>query len=714
VIEAGMEDILAQMNPAQREAVEAPDGPVLVVAGPGSGKTRVLTHRVAYLVKDRGVSPYRIMAVTFTNKAAREMKERLHQLLGDHVLRQITIGTFHAVCVRILRREAAHIPYDRDFVIYDTADQISLVRRSLKELNLDDGDLGPRGILDGISRAKSQLIGPGEYVAASYEQEVVSRVYRRYQRLLLQSNALDFDDLLMVTVRLLRENQAVLDKYQRQYQHILVDEFQDTNIAQYIILKLLAGRHRNLFVVGDEDQSIYAWRGADFRNVQRFRDDYKEVQVVLLEQNYRSTQMILDTAHHVISRNVQRVQKRLWTENEPGVPVVAMEAYDEQEEAQYVLQEIDRLMTEEGRFPGDLAVMYRTNAQSRSLEEAFVRGGVPYRLVGATRFYERREIKDALAYLRVIHNPLDTVSLTRIVNVPRRAIGQKTMSQLESWAESQGVSLFDALRMLRDHEDSPVGARGRSSLLGFLALLEEFISVRRELSVLELLDLVLDLTGYASYVRDGTDEGEERWENINELRSVAREYSSLPVEESLTTFLEEVALVSDVDNLDEQIPAPSLLTLHMAKGLEFPVVFIVGLEEGVLPHNRSMDTPEELEEERRLFYVGITRAKERLYLLHTFRRTLFGRDELSEPSRFLADIPTDLFERRGFTEEAVVRAQRPTTTQFHDGDRVRHPKFGEGIVLSSRPLSDDEEVTVIFDSAGIKRCLAAYGGIEKT
>jgi DNA helicase-2/ATP-dependent DNA helicase PcrA len=714
VIEAGMEDILAQMNPAQREAVEAPDGPVLVVAGPGSGKTRVLTHRVAYLVKDRGVSPYRIMAVTFTNKAAREMKERLHQLLGDHVLRQITIGTFHAVCVRILRREAAHIPYDRDFVIYDTADQISLVRRSLKELNLDDGDLGPRGILDGISRAKSQLIGPGEYVAASYEQEVVSRVYRRYQRLLLQSNALDFDDLLMVTVRLLRENQAVLDKYQRQYQHILVDEFQDTNIAQYIILKLLAGRHRNLFVVGDEDQSIYAWRGADFRNVQRFRDDYKEVQVVLLEQNYRSTQMILDTAHHVISRNVQRVQKRLWTENEPGVPVVAMEAYDEQEEAQYVLQEIDRLMTEEGRFPGDLAVMYRTNAQSRSLEEAFVRGGVPYRLVGATRFYERREIKDALAYLRVIHNPLDTVSLTRIVNVPRRAIGQKTMSQLESWAESQGVSLFDALRMLRDHEDSPVGARGRSSLLGFLALLEEFISVRRELSVLELLDLVLDLTGYASYVRDGTDEGEERWENINELRSVAREYSSLPVEESLTTFLEEVALVSDVDNLDEQIPAPSLLTLHMAKGLEFPVVFIVGLEEGVLPHNRSMDTPEELEEERRLFYVGITRAKERLYLLHTFRRTLFGRDELSEPSRFLADIPTDLFERKGFTDEAVVRAQRPTTTQFHDGDRVRHPKFGEGIVLSSRPLSDDEEVTVIFDSAGIKRCLAAYGGIEKT
>jgi DNA helicase-2/ATP-dependent DNA helicase PcrA len=709
-----MDEILEGLNQRQREAVEAPDGPVLVVAGPGSGKTRVLTHRVAYLVKNRGISPYRIMAVTFTNKAAREMKERLHLLLGDQVLRQITIGTFHAVCVRILRREADQTPYNRNFVIYDTGDQISLVRRCLKELNLDDSDFSPRSVLDGISRAKSQLIGPGEYVAVSYEQEAVARVYRRYQRLLLESNALDFDDLLMVTVQLLRANHQVLDKYQRQYQHILVDEFQDTNIAQYVILKLLAARHRNLFVVGDEDQSIYAWRGADFRNVQRFRDDYEDVEVILLEQNYRSTQTILDTAHNVISRNVERVQKGLWTENEPGVPVTAMEAYDEQEEAQYVLQEIQRLIAEEGYAPGELAVMYRTNAQSRALEEAFIRGGVPYKLVGATRFYERREIKDALAYLRLIHNPQDAVSLGRIINVPRRAIGQKTMGQLESWAESHGVSLFGALQMLRDHEDAPVGPRGRASLLKFLGLLEEFIAVRQELSVLELLDLVLDLTGYGSYVRDGSQEGEERWENLNELRAVAKEYSSLPVEESLTTFLEEVALVSEVDNLEEQVQASCLLTLHMAKGLEFPVVFIVGLEEGVLPHNRSMETPEELEEERRLFYVGITRAKERLYLLHTFRRTLFGRDELSEPSRFLGDIPADLYQRRGFTEKAVARPERPTTTQFHDGDRVRHPLFGEGVVLSSKALSDDEEVTVVFESAGVKRCLAGYSGMEKS
>ena len=708
-----MEEILAVLNPAQREAVEAPDGPTLVVAGPGSGKTRVLTHRVAYLIEHRGIRPYRIMAVTFTNKAAREMKERLHALLGPEVLRQITIGTFHAICVRILRREAEHLPYDRNFVIYDDGDQLSLVRQCLRELNLDDSDFTPRAVQNSISSAKSQLIGPGEYVPARYEHEVVARVYQRYQRLLLANNALDFDDLLMVTVRLLRGNREVLNKYQTQYEHILVDEFQDTNVAQYVILKLLAGRHRNLYVVGDEDQSIYAWRGADFRNVQRFRDDYKNVQVVLLEQNYRSTQTILDTAHNVISHNVQRVPKKLWTENQRGAPVTAMEAYDEQEEAEYVLQEIERLLAEEGYSPGDLAVMYRTNAQSRALEEVFVRAGVPYRLVGATRFYERREVKDALAYLRLIHNPQDSVSLGRIVNVPRRAIGRKTLDQLGAWAESQGVSLFEAMQMLPQHEDAPIGARGRASLLSFLKLLEEFIAVRRELSVLELLDLVLDLTGYAPYIRDGSEEGEERWENINELRGVAKEYSSLPVEESLTTFLEEVALVSEVDNLDEQVQTPCLLTLHMAKGLEFPVVFIVGLEEGVLPHNRSMDTPDELEEERRLLYVGITRAQDRLYLVHTFRRTLFGRDELSEPSRFLADIPGELLQGQSFAQPHSQPIERRTETQFRDGDRVRHPRFGEGIVLSSKVLSDDEEVTVVFDGVGVKRCLVSFAGMEK-
>jgi DNA helicase-2/ATP-dependent DNA helicase PcrA len=708
----GMRDILETLNSAQREAVEAAEGPILVVAGPGSGKTRVLTHRVAYLIKHYGVSPYRIMAVTFTNKAAREMKERLHRLLGRQ-LRQITIGTFHATCVRILRREAQHLPYDRNFIIYDDGDQFSLIRQCLKELDLDEKTFSPRAIQNAISKAKSQLIGHQEYVPPSYKHEATSRVYRRYQQLLLQNNALDFDDLLMVTVQVLRQEEDVLQKYQRLYQHILVDEFQDTNIAQYTIVKLLAGEHHNLFVVGDEDQSIYSWRGADFRNVQRFREDYPDVQVILLEQNYRSTQIILDVAHNVIAHNVQRVAKDLWTQNEPGMPVTSHEAYDEEEEAQYVLQEIRGLVAEDGYQPGDFAVMYRTNAQSRALEEVFVRAGVPYKLIGATRFYERREIRDVLAYLRVIHNPRDAVSLYRIINVPRRAIGRKTMDQLEAWAESKEVSLFEALKLLREEEDVPLGARGHRSLLGFWELMEELIAAGRSMNVLELLDLALERTGYAEYVRDGSDRGQDRWENIKELRSVAQEYAHLPAEESLTAFLEDVALVSDVDNLDEEVKAPCFLTLHMAKGLEFPVVFIVGLEEEILPHSRSMETPEELEEERRLCYVGITRAKERLYLLHTFRRTLFGRDELSEPSRFLHDIPSHFLQGRGDTGPHTLRARPVTAARFSAGDRIRHPQFGEGIVLNSKLLGDDEEVTVVFETLGAKRLLTAFTDLEK-
>ncbi len=706
-----MEDILARLNPAQRDAVEASEGPILVVAGPGSGKTRVLTHRVAYLIKHYGVSPRHIMAVTFTNKAAREMKERLHRLLGGQ-LRQITIGTFHAVCVRILHRETQRLPYDRDFVIYDDGDQLSLIRQCLKELDLDEKIFSPRVTQNAISRAKGQLIGPHQYVPPSYKYEATARVYRRYQQLLVGNNALDFDDLLMVTVQLLRQNEEVLHRYRRLYQHILVDEFQDTNVAQYAILKLLAGEQRNLFVVGDEDQSIYAWRGADFRNVQRFREDYPDVQVILLEQNYRSTQTILDVAHNVITRNVQRVPKKLWTENDAGAPVTALEAYDEEEEAQYVLQEIQRLVNKDDYEPGDFAIMYRTNAQSRSLEEVFVRAGVPYKLVGAIRFYERREIKDVLAYLRLIHNPRDAVSLHRIINVPPRAIGRKTLGQLVAWAEGNGVPVFDALKLLSE-EDAPLGRRGRRSLLGFLELIEGLIAASRELNVLELLDLTLERTGYAAYVRDGTDQGQERWENIKELRSVAQQYASLAAEQSLTTFLEEVALVSDVDNLDEQVKAPCFLTLHMAKGLEFPAVFIVGLEEGILPHSRSMDTEEELEEERRLCYVGITRAKQRLYLLHTFRRTLFGRDELSEPSRFLLDIPPRFFQGDEGTRAHKSLAQPITAARFSVGDRVRHAQLGEGIVLNSKLLGDDEEVLVIFETLGAKRLLTSFANLEK-
>ena len=721
-IENWKSDILEGLNSAQREAVQLIEGPVLVLAGPGSGKTRVLAQRVAYLVKECGCEPYRIMAVTFTNKAAREMKERLYHLLGER-LKQLTIGTFHAICVRILRREARHLGIPSNFVIYDTADQLSLVRQALKDLNLDDKTYRPKAIQSAISRAKSELIGPDEYRPRTYWQEVASRVYQRYQELLAANSALDFDDLLMATARLFKEHEDVLGKYQRRYRYILVDEFQDTNMAQYELLKLLSEKHRNLFVVGDEDQSIYRFRGADFRNIQRFRNDYSGARVVLLEKNYRSTQTILDAAKSVIALNIHRTPKELYTDKGQGFPITVFEAYNEQEEGQYVVDEIQRLVAQGLCRPGDCAVMYRTNAQSRPIEDAFVWRGMPYKLVGATRFYERREIKDVLAYLRLIHNPYDNVSLARVINLPPRGIGSKTMAQLEKWAGEMGVAVYDALRAIKGKEGTegaegaevPLSSRAQKALLGFVTLLEGLIAARGKLDLLELLDLVLVRTGYADYVKDGTEEGQDRWANIMELRTVAKEYLYLPAEAALTTFLEEVALVSDVDNLDEQVDAPTLLTLHTAKGLEFPVVFMVGMEEGILPHNRSMDDPDQMEEERRLCYVGITRAKERLYLIHAFRRTLFGQSELGQPSRFIKDIPAHLIKGRHVAGavEAPLERRAVLEARFKAGDQVCHPRFGQGMVVESVIVGDDEEVTVAFEHRGLKRLLASFARLEK-
>ena len=715
-------DILEGLNSAQKEAVQLIEEPVLVLAGPGSGKTRVLTQRVAYLVKECGCEPYRIMAVTFTNKAAREMKERLHHLLGER-LKQLTIGTFHAICVRILRREARHLAIPSNFVIYDAADQLSLIRQALKDLDLDDKTYRPQAIQAAISRAKSELIGPNEYRPRTYWQEVTNRVYQRYQELLVANSALDFDDLLMAAARLFREHEEVLSKYQRRYRHILVDEFQDTNMAQYEWLKLLSEKHRNLFVVGDEDQSIYRFRGADFRNIQRFRNDYSEAKVILLERNYRSTQTILDAAKSVIALNVHRTPKELYTDKGRGLAITIFEAYNEQEEGQYVVDEIQRLVAQGLCRTSDCAVMYRTNAQSRPIEDAFVWRGMPYKLVGATRFYERREIKDVLAYLRLIHNPYDNVSLARVINVPPRGIGSKTIAQLEKWAGEMGVAVYDALRVIGEGErtegaeeaEVPLSSRAQKVLLGFATLLEGLIAARGKLDLLELLDLVLAKTSYADYVQDGTEEGRDRWANIMELRTVAKEYLDLPAETALTTFLEEVALVSDVDNLDEQVDAPTLLTLHMAKGLEFPVVFMVGMEEGIFPHNRSMDDPDQMEEERRLCYVGITRAKERLYLIHAFRRTLFGQSELGQISRFIKDIPAHLIKGRQVAEVTETPVERGPIleAQFKTGDRVRHSKFGRGMVIESVIVGDEEEVTVAFEDQGLKRLLASFARLEK-
>ncbi len=754
-------DTLADLNPAQREAVQAISGPLLILAGPGSGKTRVITHRVAYLIRDCGINPYNVMAVTFTNKASREMKERLYRLVGSR-LQQLTIGTFHAICAQILRKEGAAMGLDTHFVIYDEGDQMAAVRKALKDLQLDEKQFPPRPILNAISTAKNELIGPEEFVADNYWREIARRVYRRYQEVLAENKALDFDDLLLLAVRLFQEHAEVLDKYQRRYVHLLVDEFQDTNVAQYVLIKLIGGRYRHICVVGDEDQSIYRFRGADIRNILSFERDYPEARVIVLEQNYRSTQTILETSRGVIRPNVQRKEKRLWTQNEPGVPVTVFEAYNEQEEGQYVVSEIERLLGQ-GYQHKDFAVMYRTNAQSRALEDAFVRAGLPYRLVGATRFYERREIKDVLAYLRLVHNPYDGLSLTRILNVPGRGLGQRTLADLERWASGLGVPLYTALQLLaqraagepnapaaagaklskgaEEHSPLLLAPRFQNALLGFLHLVDDLIAAKEGRSVLELLDLVLDKTGYAAYLRDGSQEGEERWENVQELRSVARQYDVESPEGGLAGFLEGVALVSEVDNYEEKVEAVTLLTLHSAKGLEFPVVFIVGLEEGLLPHARSIDNgyerPEELEEERRLCYVGITRAMQRLYLVHAFRRTLWGNSQVRDPSRFLADIPSQLIKGRDLPAEtrlpaagerepifpparvAAVGSSTPplapkvSASPFKTGDKVRHAKFGEGIVVEVKQVKDDVEVTVAFAGVGVKRLSLAFAPLEK-
>ncbi len=731
---------LEGLNPQQHQAVTASPGPTLVLAGPGSGKTRVLTHRIAYLVGEAGVPPHRLMAVTFTNKAASEMKHRVEQLLEGQ-LKGLTLGTFHSICARFLRREAAHLPVTRDFVIFDASDQEALAKQAVRDLNLDDKRYKPAALLNKISAAKNELIGPEEYAAATYIAEITKRVYARYQALLVANNALDFDDLLGAVVRLFSELPDVRQKYQRAFDHVLVDEFQDTNTAQYALLRHLAAGHRNLYAVGDPDQSIYKWRGADYRNVRRFQDDFPDALTILLEQNYRSTQIILDAAMAVIDRHPGRTRKQLFTERAGGVKVQAYEAYNEAEEAQFVIDAIAELVRRGPYQPSDCAVMYRTNAQSRAVEEAFIRAGLPYRLVGAQRFYGRKEIKDLIAYLRLIHNPADSVSLLRVINTPPRGIGGKTLEQLQQAAGAAGLSAADLLRDLGENGSqsryaAQFGGRAGSALAQFGQLLHHWITARDELSVVQLMDVVLERTGYRDYLRDGTDEGDDRWANVLELRGVAAEEDDRPLSE----FLEQVALVSDQDTVDEAGQAPLLLTLHAAKGLEFPIVFIVGLDEGVLPHQRSFDDPEAMHEERRLMYVGMTRAKDHLFLLRAFRRSLYGDSSLSEPSRFLDDIPDHLLSgnlprspgpagRAGADDyqppaTSAQRAYRRATTwethapaaaqaaQYRSGQRVKHAQFGEGMVIESKLSGGDEEVIIAFEAVGIKRLAANVARLE--
>ena len=720
-------EILEGLNPAQREAVEAIEGPLLIVAGPGSGKTRVITHRVAYLMRVCGISPHRILAVTFTNKAAREMKDRLHRLVGNRA-DQISASTFHSFCASILRRDGKHVGLDSSFTIYDDEDQMVLVKQAMEEVGLDTKQYPPRAIQGVISRSKSVLMDPHSLSLndqSPFEKQA-TKVYQRYQELIARNNGVDFDDLLMKSVQLLRDNPDVLKKYQQRYVHVLIDEFQDTNVVQYVLAKHLAEGYRNICVVGDADQSIYAWRHADIRNILSFQKDYPDARTIALEENYRSTGTIVEAAKHLIASNNMRLGKDLWTKKEVGQPVVVHEAYTEGEEAQFVMGEVARLIREEGLSLGDCAVMYRVNAQSRALEEACLRYGTKYVIVGGVRFYQRREVKDVISYLRLINNPNDEVSLARVINVPLRGIGQRTMEDLVHGARNGGVPLFDALEQVAEGGSAEHSPRIRGAIAGFVKLIRGLVEDSKRMDVVDLIEAVLKSTGYKQYLFDRVERAEERWENILELKNTAQEFRLEEPPNGLTDLLERLALVADVDSYEESPDFLTLITLHQAKGLEFPVVFMVGMEEGLLPHARSMDSPEELEEERRLCYVGMTRSMDRLYLTRAFRRGFIGGGGSTGPSRFLQEIPRDLIASPvqgtpatrsswGVFGPSVTTTSAPKISlpSLRSGDKVRHPAFGDGMVVSCSPSGQDFEVTVAFgEGAGVKRLLQSFAQLE--
>ncbi|MGZ5291867.1 MAG: DNA helicase PcrA [Actinomycetota bacterium] len=723
---ATVSPLLEHLNPVQTEAVLHTEGPVLIVAGAGSGKTRALTHRIAYLIREQGESPYSILAITFTNKAAREMAERVEALLGGRIAKGMWILTFHSACARILRREHEHLGLPSSFTIYDEGDTERLIGAVLRDLDLDVKRYPPRAMAAAIGKAKDHVLSAAQFASAAgnlYEQ-TIANVYRGYEERKRAAGALDFDDLIAQTVELFRDHPAVLEHYQEWFKFILVDEYQDTNRAQYQLVNQLAAKYRNVCVVGDADQGVYSWRGATIQNLLDFERDYPDAKVFLMEQNYRSTSNILAVANALIEHNVQRKPKSLWTETDGGELAVRYRADNEHEEALFVAEETHRLVDEEGHRYSDLAIFYRTNAQSRVLEDVFMRAGTPYRVVGGVRFYQRREVKDVLAYLRLLVNPQDVISARRVINTPKRGIGDATVAALEGFAREEDVPFLEAAR--RADEIGSLAARAKGAVAGFVQVMQTLeAAFASGAGPQRMVEAAATESGYFLELEtERTVEAEGRIENLRELGGVAAEFEQRAPDGSLADFLEQVSLVGEQDEYDEEAGSVTLMTLHNAKGLEFPVVFIIGLEDGVFPHYRSMGDQAELEEERRLLYVGVTRARERLYLTHAWSRTLFGTTSYNPPSRFLSEMPSDLV-RAIEDEESVIGGSgsvspiraavegRREPVSIVAGDTVVHDKWGEGVVLTVSGSGSDSEATIRFEDAGEKRLLLAYAPLQR-
>lgn len=732
---AATRDILKNLNDEQLEAVTAVDGPVLIIAGPGSGKTRVITHRIAYLVRTLGVNPRRILAVTFTNRAAREMRSRVEGLIGDRA-GQVTVGTFHSLGVRILREFGEHINVPDDFVIYDQDDQTSMMRRAIEAEGLDPSTYRPTAILNAVSGAKSRVLTVGEYSSQAGDryERIVASCYDRYEQLLQAAHAVDFDDLLMKPVLLLRSQPDILSRLQGRYTHVMVDEWQDTSVIQFEFISKIAAGNNNVCVVGDPDQSIYSWRFAEIQNFERFREKFEQRQEFRLGHNYRSTSTILDAAHDLVKENTEWIHIKLTTNKGVGTKIVIEPSEDEEYEALYVAEEIERLVNEDAVRYGDCAIMYRTNAQSRAFEDSFNRAGIRYRIIGGLRFWERREIRDVVAYLRVLRNPFDDISLLRIVNTPTRGIGRRSLDLLQQWAEANNVPLYAAMQVAADGQEPrkpSLPAQSLGPVRAFVQMMTELLEALNGEDILEFFDQVLSKTGYKDFL-EADENAEDRLDNVEELRNVAAQYQALPSGEAFAAFLDQVALSTDLDAAireegSERQDAVTLITLHQAKGLEFPVAFIVGCEEELLPHIRSVESgdPAEMEEERRLCYVGMTRAMERLYMTYALRRNMRGQYGPRKASRFLQSLPDNLVKRRMPSLSGFFGPREPmpepqldvpkAPAPFRPGDHVGHARFGQGVVVAclETPTRDDFEVTVAFKGQGVKRLLAGLAGLEK-